>query len=153
FAAFAPNRERPARTTPTICIHTFPLPFQRWAKQMAEGVHLVTPAIRHIPPECLDPALKNRSRLNYFLAEAEARQMDAAASALLLDLDGNVTETAAANFLMVKDGTILSPTPRNILPGISRAITLELADALGIPWYERDISLTQAEAADEAFIT
>jgi branched-subunit amino acid aminotransferase/4-amino-4-deoxychorismate lyase len=153
LAVFAPSRERPARNAPTVCIHTFPLPFQRWAKAMTDGAHLATPTICQLPPECIDPTMKNRSRMHYFLAEAEARQIDPAAWALLLDLNGHITETAAANFLMVKDGTIVSPTTRNILPGISRAMVFELAGWLGIPTRVRDIALPEALAADEAFLT
>ena len=61
-------------------------------------------------------------------ADQEAKLVDPEASALLLDLDGNVTETNAANFLIVDRGAIISPTLANTLPGISRALIIELAD-------------------------
>jgi len=51
----------------------------------------------------------------------------------LLDLDGNVTETGAANILIVERGTIGSPTTRNICR--ARAATvIDLAGKLGIPF-------------------
>ena len=138
--------------TPTVCAHTFPLPFGLWAKKMREGAHVVTPSIRHVPPQCFDPKMKYRSRMHYFLADHEARLVDPEAVALLLDLDGNVTETSGANFLILERGVIVSPTLRNILPGISRQTVIELAAKLGIPFVERDIQVHSVMNAGEAFL-
>lgn len=88
-----------------------------------------------------------------FLADHEARLVDPDAAALLLDLDGNVTETSGANFLIVERGTIVSPTLRNILPGISRQTVIELAGKLSVPFVERDIQVHSVMNADEAFLT
>jgi branched-chain amino acid aminotransferase len=137
---------------PTVCAHTFPLPFALWAKKMREGAQVVTPSIRHVPPQCFDPKMKYRSRMHYFLADHEARLVDPDAVALLLDLDGNVTETSGANFLIVQDGQIVSPTLRNILPGISRQTAIELAAKLGIPFVERDLQVHSVMNSDESFL-
>jgi branched-subunit amino acid aminotransferase/4-amino-4-deoxychorismate lyase len=144
---------RPARKTPTVCAHTFVLPFELWAKKMRTGTHVVTPSIRHVPPQCYDPKMKYRSRMHYFLADQEARLVDPEAVALLLDLDGNVTETSGANFLIVEKGTIVSPTTVNTLPGISRAMVIELAAKLGISFIERDLQLYNVMNAEEALLT
>ncbi len=143
----------PVRTGPTICMHTFPMPFALWAERVKSGAHVVTPSIRHVPPQCYDPKMKYRSRMHYFLADQEARLADPQALALLLDLDGNVTETSGANFLIVENGAIVSPTLRNTLPGISRATVIELAEKLGIPFAERDIQVHSVMNADEAFLS
>jgi branched-chain amino acid aminotransferase len=95
--------------------------------------------------------MKYRSRMHYYLGDQEARLVSPDASALLLDLDGNVTETGGANFLIVEDGAIVSPTLRNILPGISRAVVRELAGKLKIPFIERDFQLFNVVNAQEAF--
>lgn len=97
--------------------------------------------------------MKCRSRMHYYLAEKEVQRADPEASALLLDLTGNVTETSTGNFLMVEHGVLVSPTLDNILPGISRATVMELANELGIPIVERDISVSAAQAAEEAFLS
>lgn len=151
FPVYAGSAGRSARTTPTVCVHTFPMPFELWAKKAEHGQHLITPAIRHVPPQCYDPKMKYRSRMHYYLADQEARVADPDAAALLLDLDGNVTETGGANFLVVERGTIVSPTTRNILPGISRQMVIELAEKLGIPFVERDFQVYNVINADEAF--
>jgi branched-subunit amino acid aminotransferase/4-amino-4-deoxychorismate lyase len=153
YPTYAGMAGRAARTTPTVCVHTFPMPFELWAKKMTEGAHVVTPSIRHVPPQCYDPKVKYRSRMHYYLADHEARLVAADAIALLLDLDGNVTETGGANFLIVEHGQLVSPTLRNILPGISRATAIELAAKLGIPFQARDIQVYSVINADEAFLT
>jgi len=139
--------------TPTVCVHTFPLPFSLWSQRMKEGAHVVTPSIRHVPPQCFDPKMKYRSRMHYYLADQEARMVAPDAIALLLDLDGNVTETSGANFLLVRQGEIVSPTRRNILPGISRQMVIELAAKLDIPFAERDLQVHDVMNADEALLT
>lgn len=152
IALYASVPGRPARTTPTVCAHTFPLAWEVWAKKMQTGAHLVTPSIRHVPPQCYDPKMKYRSRMHFYLADQEARLVDPEALALLLDLAGNVTETSGANFLLVERGTIVSPTLTNTLPGVSRATVIELASGLGIPFAERDIQAYSVMNADEAFL-
>ncbi len=138
---------------PTYCIHSFPLPFFLFQKVISEGAHLVVPSTRHIPPQCVDPKIKNRSRLHWWLADYETHLVDPDAMTWLLDLDGNLTESGGANVLIVKDGTVLSPSPRNILLGISRKIVFELCAKLNIPTVERDLQLHDALIADEIFLT
>ncbi|HXG24819.1 MAG TPA: aminotransferase class IV [Chthonomonadales bacterium] len=140
-------------TEPTFCIHTFRLPFSEWAHLLREGAHVVTPSIRHIPPQCTDPKIKCRSRIHWWLADQEARLVDPKAIPLLLDLDGNLTETGGANFIIVKEGTVISPTSRNILRGVSLKNVIELCAKLGIPFVERDIQVHDAINAEEALLT
>jgi branched-subunit amino acid aminotransferase/4-amino-4-deoxychorismate lyase len=151
FPVYAGSAGRTARTTPTVCAHTFPMPFELWRKKAEHGQHLVTPSIRHVPPQCYDPKMKYRSRMHYYLADQEARVADPDAAALLLDLQGNVTETGGSNFLIVERGAIVSPTTTNILPGISRGMVMELARELGIEFVERDFQVYNVINADEAF--
>src|SRR5262249_26381091 len=89
----------------------------------------------------------------YYLAEKEVHRTDPGASALLLDLAGHVTETSTGNFFMIEGGVLVSPTLDNTLPGISRATVIELAGELGIRFTERDISVSAAQSADEAFLS
>ena len=142
-----------AKLEPTFCIHSFPMPFHLFRRFFETGLHLVTPSTRHVPPECVDPKIKNRSRLHWWLAEQEAHLVDGGAMPLLLDLQGNLTETSGSNVLLVKNGVVYSPTPRNILLGISRKVVIELCAKLGIPFQERDLQVHDALTADEIFVT
>ena len=137
---------------PTFCIHSFPLPFAVFRRLFTEGVHLVVPSTRHLPPQCVDPKIKYRSRLHWWLAEQEAHLADPLAQPLLLDLDGNLTETSGANFLVVKNGRVVSPSSRNILRGVSRKVIAELCGRLDIMFEERELQLHDAITADEAFL-
>ena len=150
---YAGSAGKAARLKPTVCAHTFPIPFEMWEELVQQGIHVVTPSIRHVPPQCYDPNMKYRSRMHFYLAEQEVQMVDPHASALLLDLSGNVTETGGANFLIVSGGTIVSPTLTNILPGVSRAMVIELAAKLDIPFVQRDFQLFDVVNADEAFTT
>jgi branched-chain amino acid aminotransferase len=153
YATYAVGMGGQPRTSPTVCVHTFRLPFERWAIKQRDGVHLITPSIRQVPPECVPPQMKCRSRMHYFLAEQEVRRTDPEAWALLLDLQGNITETNAANFLMMENGAIISPRFAATLPGISRAFVCELVDKLGIRFEEADITIDRVMKAEEAFLT
>ena len=138
---------------PTICIHSFPLPFKVWRYLFVEGAHVVTPAIRHVPPQCVDPKMKNRSRLHWFLADNQTHAVDPKAITLLLDLEGNITECAGSNFVIVNGNQIISPTRRNILWGVTLQTVKELAPKLGLEFIERDIQLYDVANADEAWLT
>jgi branched-subunit amino acid aminotransferase/4-amino-4-deoxychorismate lyase len=150
---FAGMWSRPSGAGPTVCLHTFPPRLGKFARWMERGARLITPTVRQVPRQCWDPNIKCRSRMHYYLAERQARQADPEASALLLDLEGNVAEGSAANFLMAVGDKIVSPPRTNILVGVSRAVTIELAEAMGISVLERSIPLAEVAAADEAFLT
>ena len=153
FKVYAGSAAGGPPPTPTVCVHTFPMPFYLWADLLRVGAHCWTPSIRHVPPQCIDPKMKYRSRMHYFLADGETHAADPKAVTLLLDLDGNVTETGGANFLIAKDGGVLSPTTRNILPGVSRQVVIEMCADLGIPFVERDLQVHDVVNADEAFLS
>ena len=140
-------------TTSTFCIHSFPIQFQLFRTMFTEGAHVVVPSVRHIPPQCVDQKIKNRSRLHWWLADQETKLVDPAAVTLLLDLDGNVTECSGSNFFIVRDGTIIMPSPRNVLRGLSFVTVTEIAQDLGIPVEERDFQLYDVINADEAMLS
>jgi branched-chain amino acid aminotransferase len=143
----------PGDGTPTVGAHTFPLPFRRYERLFREGARLAIPAVRHVPRECINPNVKQRSRLHWWLAEQEVRRNRPGASALLCDLDGFVTETAGANFLIVRDGVMLSPPGEAILPGISLLTVRELCAELGIAFAERRLTPEECRSAEEAMLT
>ena len=152
FAVYAGSAGMAGEREPTFCIHTFRLPFEMWRAYFTEGVHVVTPSVRHVPPQCVDPKIKCRSRMHWWLADQETHLVDPQAVSLCLDLDGNVTETSGSNFLIVKEGTVISPSPRHILRGISIETVADLCGELGIPFVERDFQVYDVVNADEAML-
>ncbi len=71
--------------------------------------------------------------------------------ALYVDRDHNVRESDRSNFMIVKDGTLITPAEK-VLLGITRLHLLRLAGQLGIPTQERPVSVSELLAADEAII-
>jgi branched-chain amino acid aminotransferase len=134
---------------PTLGMHTFPLPFRRYRRLFEDGATLAIPGVRHVPAVCVDRRIKQRSRLHWWLADREVHPR----AALLLDENGHVTETAAANFLLVKDGVVVSPPADAILGGVSLQVTRDLCGRLGIGFVERQLVISDCTAADEALLT
>jgi branched-chain amino acid aminotransferase len=138
---------------PTLGMHTFVLPRARYAPLFLQGARLAIPPVRQMPASCLDPRIKQRSRLHWWLAERQARRLQPGAAALLLNEQGQVTETATANFLLVRRGSVLSPPRSTILPGVSLEATQQLCGSLGIPFGEEPLDPAACHAADEALLT
>ena len=150
FVNFEPGKTYPPQT---VCVHLWPLEFQRHAKFYLSGCHVITPSTRQMPAQCLDPKLKHRSRLYWTLAGYEVHEMDPEGFSLLLDLQGNVTENGGANFFIVQGGVLRTPPTDVALAGISRETVFELAKQLGIPAEEKHFQMYDVYNADEAFLT
>lgn len=137
---------------PTYVQHTFPLPFNLWKPIFTDGVHCITPSNRHWPPECLSSKIKNRNRLHMWIGDQQVHLSDPNAMALYLDVHGNITETGGSNFVIYRDGAVVSPRRNNILWGISLTVLIELLSEMGIPFIEDDIQTYDVVNAEEAWI-
>ena len=71
----------------------------------------------------------------------------------MLDTNGAVATCNSTNFFVVRRGEVWTSTGLHCLNGITRHLVLELCGAEGITARERDFSLTDVYAADEAFVT
>ncbi len=140
---------------PTVCINCWPLIPQlaRLALLYETGVRLVIPPQRVLPASFIDPRAKTRSRVHAKIAQIQAQAIEPNAWPLLLDGEGFLAEGPAWNIFLIRQGRLITPTTRNVLPGISRSITRELAGELGIPCEERDIAPREAQATEEMFCT
>ena len=141
-------------TTPraTVLIHCAEMGFPRLAVGYREGLRLVTPSVRQRPAQYLDPRVKSTSKMGHIMAELEARQAGGDA-ALLLDMDGYVTEGISANFFFVERGALVTPPTLEVLAGVTGQTLFELARALGIPVHQRLFAPYDIYAGDEAFLT
>jgi para-aminobenzoate synthetase/4-amino-4-deoxychorismate lyase len=73
---------------------------------------------------------------------------------LLLDDDGTALEASRGNLFVVHDETLVTPpADGRILPGITRARVLALADALDVPVREEAMPFDSISTATEAFVT
>lgn len=138
---------------PTVIVECTPLPLAQRAKHYRDGIRVVTPATRRTPPDVLSPRAKTHNYLNLIVAEQEVHDADPDAWAVLLDHQGQLTEGLGSNIFLVRDGGLLTPRERMVLPGVSRAVVVELAARLAIPCREADLDLFDAYNADESFLT
>ncbi|MDG2380808.1 MAG: aminotransferase class IV [Pirellulaceae bacterium] len=139
---------------PTIAVHTYELPFQFWAPKYEQGQRLVVVDIQQISPKSWSNEIKCRSRMHYFLAGRQARNMDASADALLLDENECVSETPIANIVLhLPHEGFVSPPKSRILPGVSLEFLETLAKRRGIPFHYRNIPLSDFQQADEVLLT
>ncbi|MDW6021051.1 branched-chain amino acid aminotransferase [Mesorhizobium sp. BAC0120] len=85
------------------------------------------------------------------IMEARMRGFD---NALVLDMLGNVAETASSNVFLVRDGQVVTPAANGtFLAGITRARTIQLLRDEGIEVVERAVSVREFKEADEVFST
>ncbi|MFC3209081.1 branched-chain amino acid aminotransferase [Aquamicrobium soli] len=85
------------------------------------------------------------------IMEAKMRGFD---NALVLDMLGNVAETASSNVFLVKDGQVLTPAANGtFLSGITRARTMALLGENGFSVAEKVLSVRDFLEADEIFST
>ncbi len=138
---------------PSVVISVWPISRtkpEQW-KYYDTGINAVITAQRSVPARLIDPKVKNRSRMHYRMADLQAAKVRENAWALLTDEDGFITEGTGANFMIVRDGELVSPEPRNTLRGITRGAIIELAGAQGIPFRETNIDAYDVYNAEEAF--
>jgi branched-subunit amino acid aminotransferase/4-amino-4-deoxychorismate lyase len=118
-----------------------------------KGISLITASTRRNSPSTCDSKIHHNNMINNILPKIQANLANCA-DAIMLDLDGYVSETNATNIFMVDDeGTLLTPHADHCLPGITRANVLLLARELNLPHEVRRVSLAEFHAAAEVFTT
>lgn len=123
------------------------------AEARRRGARLIIAATRRLGADGLDPRIKSLNYLNPILARLEANRAGAD-EAVMLNTAGRVTEGSADNLFIVQGGRLLTPPASDgALAGITRAVVLELAAALGIEAREQSLTPYDLYTADECFLT
>jgi branched-chain amino acid aminotransferase len=136
---------------PSLIVFAIPYVWILNREQIASGGRGSIVSTRALPVQCLDPKIKSLSRQHLDLAVLQGK-FAGADVALMLDLDGRVTEGPGFNLFTVKGGTMYSP-PEGILMGITRQTVFELAAEHGLPAREAQLTAYDLYAADEIFLT
>lgn len=143
-------------TNPTELLYIKPLPElpDSLYKQGKALQLLVTP--RNTPETAV--RLKSLHYMNNIMAKRELQSYSDAvrlqAEGLMLTENGDLAEGIVSNIFFIKDGKLYTPdVETGILPGITRAFVLELADDLGIPAEEGRYTWDVLTLADEIFTT
>ena len=119
--------------------------------EMANGCDIVVADTIRIPPDAVDPTVKNFGRLDFVAALFEAYDRDAD-YAVLLDDKGCVTEGRGWNIFALNGGVLTSPDS-GVLEGITRKTVLELSGALNIEGRLARLPVKELRGADEVFMS
>lgn len=117
-----------------------------------QGISLFTSTIRRGSPDYLDPRLNCHSKLHEVQALIQAIEAGAD-EALMLDVNGMVATCNSTNFFIVKNGEILTSTGQYCMNGITRGAIIQVCQENDIVCHQKDFSLYDVYAADEAFVT
>ncbi len=131
----------------------FAIPFGWIAdgEQRERGLHIAISQVPRIPPESVDPTVKNYHWLDLVAGMFEAYDRGAE-NVVLVDLAGNITEGPGFNLFVVGDGRVATPA-RGVLLGITRQTALDLCAEIGIEAETRLVDADSVRRADEIFIT
>lgn len=111
-----------------------------------------------------DPMAGHKT-LNYWPRLRTLRQAASvgAGEAIWLNVSNHLASGSISNLFLVKDGVLLTPfargeevenaIPAPVLPGITRAAILEIAEAQGIEVKKQMLSIEDLLGADEVFLT
>jgi len=139
-----------SRSGPTIVVimeHSKPA-----SNLQGQGIRLATvPQVRGLPMS-QDAKYNSHSKLNCVIACLQAEQAGAD-EGLMLDPNGFVNTSNACNFFIVKNDQVWTSTGDYCMNGVTRQKVIDLCRANQIPVFERNYSLFDAYAADEAFLT
>jgi aminodeoxychorismate lyase len=98
-------------------------------------------------------SFKTLNKLGAIMARAAA-EAQGADEALLTNTNGEVAETAGANlFWIYHDKICTTPTGRGVLPGITRAVVLEICQVLGLATNKRVIKPEALKNSEGIFLT
>lgn len=140
--------------------HAFPDPVQATVFAMVNPLATPDPAVLErglraatVPDIRWDYChIKAITLLPNVLLKQQAR--DQGADEAILIRDGQATEGSASNLFVVDAGTLVTPPKSNLLlPGITRDLVVELAQAHGIPCAERVIPEPLLHSAAEIWVT
>lgn len=118
-----------------------------------KGLKVMIVWVRRDPVDATSHEVKSLNYLNSILGKIEAN-ITGFDEAICLDKNGYVSEGVGENLFIVKNGKIITPpSSAGILVGITREVTIKLAEKLGYTVIERNITPTDLFTAEEAFFT
>ncbi len=118
----------------------------------ADGITTIISSIRRQAPDSTSHEIKSLNYLNSVLATIEANRQGVD-DAIILDQRGFVAEATGTTLVAVWDGALYAPPlTASILDSITRRFVLEMAEDLGYPVHERDMTPFQLLMAEEVFL-
>jgi branched-chain amino acid aminotransferase len=131
----------------------YAIPFGNYV-EVESGIRCMVSSWRRVP----DQSLPARAKITGSYAQSALAKSEAVESgfdeAIVLAVDGHVSEGSAENVFMYKDGAFVTPpVTDDILEGVTRTLLMKLIkDELGLPMVERSIDRTELYACDELLL-
>jgi len=139
-----------ARVRPTVLLSPRPLP-PDLARRQDDGVAVVLlPFPRDAGPPWGNLKLVGHASAVVGRRIAARRRAD---EGLYVTADGEVTEGTTSNLFLVERDTLVTPPLAGILPGVTRALVLQLARRAGLPVREEVVTVARLRRAGEVFLT
>lgn len=73
--------------------------------------------------------------------------------AILVDDSGNITEGSKSNIFMIKGNNIVTAPLKNVLPGTTRKVVMDLCSKMGLEVLEEDVNYKDISKFDALFIS
>lgn len=123
----------------------------------SKGMKIAIPETLRNSPLALDPNIKSGNYLNNILAVEEAKAKGAD-DALMLSLEGKLTEASNSNIVFVKGNKIVTPlhepkTSTGNLRGITRTMLQALCQKSEVEYAEVPLTPADIQTATECFVT
>jgi len=142
-----------ARPATRVAIAAWPWGAYLGDEGMQRGIRVKTSSFQRFHPNTLLTKAKATGHyVNSILAAREARTAGYD-EALLLDVDGYVSEASGENIFIVSDGVVKTTPLPTVLAGITRQAVLKMLADLGVPTREERFTRDEVYLADEAFFT
>ena len=131
----------------------YAIPFGNYVEVEA-GIRCMVSTWRRVP----DQALPARAKITGSYAQAALAKSEAVENgfdeAIVLSVDGHVSEGSAENLFMLKDGAFITPpVTDDILEGVTRNLLIKvIKDELNLPVLERSIDRTELYTCDELIL-
>ncbi|PKK40312.1 Branched-chain amino acid aminotransferase [Clostridiaceae bacterium JG1575] len=116
-------------------------------QQYEQGVKTLTYSYERQDPNAkiLNPTLTNSA--------AQIRKKEGVYELLLVDATDHITEGARSNVFFFKDGALYTPPADEVLPGVTRARILTVAEREGLEVFERPIERKELPHMEGAFLS
>lgn len=144
----------PGENPVDVVIATFEWGAYHGQEALDKGVDVCVSSWRRMGPDTHPSMAKAAGNyLNSMLVVSEAKRLGFA-EGIVLDVDGYVCEGSGENLFLVQDGVLYTaPVGSSILPGITRAFVIQLAQERGLEVKEQRVPREMLYTADELFFT
>lgn len=118
-----------------------------------KGLEIITVPTRRVNAAALSPGVKSLNYLNNIMAKMEAARLGYF-EALMLNDQGYVAECTGDNVFIFRKGILCTPPfHAGALKGVTRSVVLDIAESLGVPVEQENLTRYDIWVADECFLT